>query len=79
MFNAFTNGDYMPCELCGTSLSRAEREGHVCNAERRARYESFQLRHELAELDREVAAFLDSPSGRFAVYYAERERLRRAA
>jgi hypothetical protein len=79
MFNSFGNDEYMPCERCGAALAPTEQELHVCDPERRAQFEAFQVRHELAELDRQVAAFLESPRGRFAVYYAERDRLRRAA
>jgi hypothetical protein len=78
MFSHFADHEYMTCETCGTSLSRAERERHICDRERRARFEAFQLRHEVAEFEREIAAYLKSPTGKFALYYAERER-RRAA
>lgn len=77
MFSYFTDHDFLACERCGLSLSRAERVTHVCDAERRAQFEAFQIRHEVAELDRELSAFLESPGGRFAVYYAERERQQR--
>jgi hypothetical protein len=77
MFSYFTDHEYMPCARCGMSLTRVDRESHVCDAERRARFEAFQARHELAEFERELARFLDSPRGRFAVYYAERDRRRR--
>ena len=79
MFNYFTDHEYMSCERCGMSLSPDESKTHVCDAERRARFEAFQVRNGLAELDRQLDVFLESPAGRFAVYYAERERHRRAA
>jgi hypothetical protein len=40
-------------------------------------YVAWQVRHELAEFDRELTAFLESPAGRFAVYYAQHDRRRR--
>jgi hypothetical protein len=76
MFSYFTDHEYMPCERCGMSVSRSERQSHICDAERRARFEAFQIRHELAEFDRELMDFLCSPAGRFAVYCAERDRRR---
>lgn len=78
MFSYFTDHEYMPCERCGMSLSPAERETHTCDAQRRARFEAFQVRHELARFDRELGGFLRSPAGRFAVYCAERDRRRGA-
>ncbi len=74
MFSYFTEHQYMPCTLCGTSLTRAERALHVCDDARRARFEAFQLRHELASFEHELA----TPLGRFELYYAERERRRRS-
>ena len=79
VFSHFTDHEYVPCENCGTSLSWADRETHVCDAERRARFQTFQVRHELAAFDRQLDAFLETPARRFAVYYADRERRRRAA
>jgi hypothetical protein len=79
MFSHSTDHEYVPCENCGTSLSWADRETHVCDAERRARFQTFQVRHELAAFDRQLDAFFETPTGRFAVYYAERDRLGRAA
>jgi hypothetical protein len=78
MSSYFTDHEYMPCARCGVSLSQAERGTHICDAQRRARFEAFQLRQELAEFDRELAAFLGSPAGQFAVYCAERDRRRDA-
>jgi hypothetical protein len=77
MFSYFTDHEYMPCERCGMSLTSVDRDTHVCDAERRTRFEAFQARREVAEFERELAAFLDSPVGRFDVYYAERDRRRR--
>jgi hypothetical protein len=74
MFGYFFDLAYIACGTCGMSLSATERDRHVCDPERRARFEAFQLRKEVAGLERELAAFLESPAGRFALYYAERER-----
>ena len=39
----------------------------------------FQLRDEVASFDEEVVRFLDSAHGRVELWYAERDRQRRAA
>ena len=76
MFSLFRDHEYVACDACGTLLSRAGHEAHFCDDARRARFEAFQARQELARFDRQFAAFLHSPAGRFAVYYADRERRR---
>jgi hypothetical protein len=67
---------YMPCPDCGASLERDDGT-HECERERWLEFQLFQLRAEVAEFEFRLAAYLDSPRGRFEVYYAERERTRR--
>jgi hypothetical protein len=70
---------YMPCEECGASVAVGARDEHVCSAQRQLEYELFKLRAELAAFDDQFAAYLESPQGRFELWYAERERrLKRA-
>ncbi len=64
----------MPCTECGASVARGERDAHVCDAERRLEFELFQLRAVIAAFDDELAAYLDSPQGRFEAWDAERRR-----
>jgi hypothetical protein len=66
---------YMPCPECGASLDGAAEELHACDPERLLDFGLFQLRGELAELEWQVAEYLDSPQGRFAVWDAARRRL----
>ena len=66
----------MPCPVCGASVARAQRGEHLCDEERRVDYELFQLRGEKAVFDAQLGAYLDSPHGRFELYYAARERAR---
>ncbi len=66
----------MPCDECGTSLDRDEREGHACDPERRLEYHLFQQRAAIAHFDDELGAYLDSAQGRFAVWDAEYMRTR---
>ena len=54
-------------------------EDHVCDEERRRWHQLFVVNAEIEELDDELRTYLDSPQGRFELYYAERERLGAAA
>jgi hypothetical protein len=78
MFGSLPQPAHMPCPECGASVLRQAEGKHVCDAAQRASYELFQARIEADRFDTELTSWLDSPSGRFAVFYAERER-RRAA
>jgi len=67
---------YMPCDQCGTSLDREERDEHACDPERRLEYQLFQQRAAIAHFDDELGAYLASAQGRFEVWYAENMRTR---
>jgi hypothetical protein len=64
----------MPCDDCGASLTRAERESHACDPERQCNFAFIQLREERELFDDQLEAYLDSPRGRFDVWYAARRR-----
>jgi hypothetical protein len=70
----FPQPRYMPCSDCGASVSREEKDKHVCERARLLDFQMFQLRDELAALDAELGAYFDSPQGRFELWFAERER-----
>jgi hypothetical protein len=77
MFSFFTEHEFMPCEDCGASLARAERERHVCEEKRRLEYELFRLsRSAIASFEEELGSYLATPEGRFELWYAERSRRR---
>ena len=65
----------MPCPDCGESVAADARDEHRCDGERRLTYQLFQLREETASLEADVAAYLDSPRGRFELWDAARRRL----
>jgi hypothetical protein len=65
---------YMPCAECGASVDRGSAGSHSCDAERRLDYRLFQLRDEIAAFDRLLAEYLESPRGRFEVWYAAARR-----
>lgn len=63
---------HLPCERCGASVPRDAAAEHVCDEERRLDYELFRLRDGIARLPDDLAAWLETPQGRFALYLAER-------
>ena len=71
---AFPQPHYMPCVECGASVARTERELHSCSRDRRLDFAVFQLREELEQFDEVFTAYLESPHGRFEVWYAARHR-----
>lgn len=79
MFGSLPQPIYMPCEECGASVPVAGRDEHLCSEQRRLEYQLFQLRVERAAFEDQLAAYLDSPHGRFELWYAERERVSKRA
>jgi hypothetical protein len=74
MYPSLPQPRFMPCPECGESVAVEERSGHVCDDDRWATYQLFQLREEVAELESQLAAYLDSPHGRFEAWDAARRR-----
>jgi hypothetical protein len=68
----------MPCPECGESVAREDRDEHACDDERWLDFQMFQLRDEIGGLESGVAAYFDSPHGRFEVWYAATMRKRRS-
>jgi hypothetical protein len=67
---------HMPCSDCGASVEQAARDKHICDHERWLDYQLFHCRHELSAFEVELAAYFDTPRGRFDLWYAERHRQR---
>jgi hypothetical protein len=61
----------MPCDECGTSLDRNERDGHACDPERRLEYQLFTQRAAIEQFDDDLGNYLASAQGRFEIWYAE--------
>ena len=74
MFGSLPQPAHLPCPSCGASVPRAELNGHVCDESRRTRYERFRVRVEAERFDAELSTWLETPAGRFEVFYAERQR-----
>jgi hypothetical protein len=64
---------FMPCPDCGASVARAD-DGHVCERERWVEYQLFIHREDVERLQDDLAAFFDSPEGRFQIWDARRRR-----
>jgi hypothetical protein len=77
MFGSIPQPAYMPCEECGVSVAVGARDGHVCSEQRRVEYQMCRLRGEVEAFGDQFTAYLESPHGRFELWYAERERRRR--
>jgi hypothetical protein len=65
---------FIPCEECGVSVAKSDYAAHVCEPERRVRYQMIQHRHEIASVEDEIRRYFESPNGRFEAWYAERKR-----
>ena len=64
---------YMPCVECGASVDRTRLTGHECAPERRADYQMFGLRHEVAHLETGIRGYLATSSGRFESWLAAQQ------
>jgi hypothetical protein len=77
---AFPSPDHMPCPDCGASIPvGAGSEVHVCEEERRLDYRLVGFRPGIEAVAEDLAAWLETPQGRFARWLAERDRRRPAA
>jgi hypothetical protein len=70
----FLEPSHMPCDECGASVARGEREQHTCEPAQKLEFELHQLRTEITEFDAQLSAYLRSPHGRFEVFYAATRR-----
>ena len=70
----FPQPNHLPCPECGASVARAAHGSHECDDERRLDFVVFQLREEVGLFDNELAAWLETPAGRFAAWLAAHSR-----
>lgn len=70
----FPQPRHLPCPECGASIERAKSDQHVCDPERRLDFDVIQLRSDLDGFEDELGEYLDTPRGRFELWYAERRR-----
>ncbi len=74
MFGSLPQPAFLPCPICGASVARGMQDGHECEESQRMSYERLQVQLETDRFDLELSRWFASPAGRFAVYYAERQR-----
>ena len=79
MFAYYPQSQYQPCPDCGAPVAVEEEEVHRCERRRYVEYQMLLLRPEIVGFEDELAAWLRTPQGRFAQYYARRERVLVAA
>lgn len=65
------------CPGCGTGVPARVLNVHVCEWGSWLDHQVSLRRGELDRFERELGAYLDSPGGRFDLWYAERERVTR--
>ncbi len=71
----FPTPDHMPCPECGASLPLTDTAPtHACNEDRLLDYRLIELRPEIERFPDDLAAWLDTPAGRFAKWLARRDR-----
>jgi hypothetical protein len=63
---------YGVCEDCGVAVQRRLAAEHRCDPERYAARQSSRLHWRRAGFDDALERWLETPSGRFAQYYARR-------
>lgn len=64
---------FMPCQECGASVDRTGTGEHECAPERRADFQMFGLREEVAQLEAGVHRYLTTATGRFESWLAAKD------
>lgn len=64
------------CPSCGGEMPARELRLHVCDWGRWLDHQVHLRRAELHRFEHELGVYLESPNGRFDLWYAERERAR---
>jgi hypothetical protein len=65
---------YLDCPACGTSVSADHLPAHTCDARHRRDQATRILAAAAGELEADIRAYLESPRGRFELFYAQRTR-----
>lgn len=74
----FPDDSRTACPGCGVELPAPALRLHVCDWWRWLDHQVHVRSDELDGFERELGAYLESPRGRFDLWYAERERVRPA-
>jgi nitroreductase len=65
---------YQACHDCGAPVPNDAPEEHRCEHGRFVEYQMLVLRAEILAFEAELQGWLDTAEGRFASYYASRQR-----
>lgn len=76
--SGFAEPERRACPGCGEELTPQAFRFHVCDWWRWLDHQVQLRRDELGRFERDLAAYLETPRGRFDLWYAERARLRGA-
>jgi hypothetical protein len=79
MFGFLPAPQYIPCPDCGAAVEAGGIDAHECDRERLIAYQMLLVSHEVRRFEWEFRLWLLTPAGRFAAYWAERERRRGAS
>jgi hypothetical protein len=66
------------CPDCGVALPLGQLDEHECDEQRWLDHQIRLALPELARIDQEIASFLETPEGRFELWYARRQRVKAA-
>jgi hypothetical protein len=75
----YPQSQYTPCPDCGAPVLTDEETVHRCDRQRYVDYQMLVLRLQISAFEQQFNDWLHTPQGRFATYYAARQRLRVAA
>jgi hypothetical protein len=67
---------YLDCPDCGTSIPVDKVELHACDDRHRRDHLERMTSAAVAELEADIRSFLQTPQGRFELFYAQRTRQR---
>ena len=75
MLSWHPQSQYSPCPECGAPVLIEEETVHRCERQRYVEYQMLLLRLQISAFERQFNDWLHTPQGRFAAYYAARQRL----
>ena len=74
MLSWYPQSQYVPCPDCGAPVPAEEEADHSCELDRFVEYQLLLLRPQIAAFELQFHDWLCTPQGRFALYYAARQR-----
>jgi hypothetical protein len=75
----YPQSQFRPCPECGAPVLTEEETVHRCERQRYVEYQMLLLRLQISAFEQQLNDWLLTPQGRFAAYYAARQRFHIAA